>query len=103
MTKTPRKLVPLAVALLALAAPTSAQKAGKIPADADIPIKLKKLKAVAKDKTFERDAQGINIIDVLIQKQQRGLNSKDQKSVVKGLDSLLNKGRLRPVSKVQIY
>ena len=46
MTKTPRKLVPLAVALLALAAPTSAQKAGKIPADADIPIKLNKLKVV---------------------------------------------------------
>lgn len=103
MTKTSNQLVSLAVALLALAAPTVAQKADKIPADADIPIKLKKLGQVAKDKKFERDAQGIQIIDVLIQKQQRGLNAKDQKSVVKALDSLLNKGRVRPANKVQIY
>jgi hypothetical protein len=95
----------LAAALfaLALAHPASAQKAEKLPADPDVPVKLKELAEVAKDRKFTRDAAGIEIIDVLIQKQDKGLNDKDQKQVVKGLDSVLNKGRLRPAEKSQLY
>ena len=88
---------------LALAQPASAQKAEKLPADPDVPVKLKELAEVAKDRKFTRDAAGIEIIDVLIQKQDKGLNDKDQKQVVKGLDSVLNKGRLRPAEKSQLY
>ncbi|MGC6487464.1 MAG: hypothetical protein ACON4Z_07455 [Planctomycetota bacterium] len=95
----------LAAALLALALahPATAQKTEKLPADPDVPVQLKELAGVAKDRKFARDAEGIQIIDVLIQKQDKGLNEKDQKQVVKGLGSLLNKGRLRPANKSQLY
>lgn len=100
-----RALSSLAAVLFALtfAPPAAAQKADKIPADPDVPVQLKKLAAVAKDRKFTRDAEGVQIIDVLIQKQDKGLNDKDQKMVVKGLDGVLNKGRLRPATKSQLY
>lgn len=88
---------------LALAQPAVAQKPAKIPSDPDVEVQLKELKAVAKERKFARDAEGVQIIDVLIQKQEKGLNDKDQKSIVKGLDSLLNKSRLRPADRAQLY
>jgi len=103
MTMTSRTLVVVVSALLSTAAPAAAQKPAKIPADPDVPIKLKELKVIAKDKKFARDAEGIQIIDVLMQKHQKGLSEKDQKGIVKGLDSVLNKARVRPINKSQIY
>ena len=95
----PKLSLAAAALAFALAQPAVAQKPAKIPSDPDVEVQLKELKAVAKDKKFARDAEGVQIIDVLIQKQQKGLNAKDQKSIVKGLDSLLNKSRLRPADR----
>lgn len=105
MTYDSRAATSLAAGLfaLALAGSAVAQKADKIPADPDVPAKLKQLASVAKDRKFSRDAEGIQIIDVLIQKQDKGLNAKDQKLVVRGLDGVLNKGRLRPATKSRLY
>ena len=102
MTKT-RNLISLVAITLALTAPVAAQKKAKIPSDPEVATKLKALKSIAGDKKFTQDAKGIEIIDELIQKQEKGLNAQDQKNVAKGLDSLLNKGRLRPATKAQIY
>jgi len=90
-------------AAFALAPTASAQKPAKIAPDKEVADKVKTLKAVAKDKKFTRDAEGIGIIDVLIQKNEKGLNDKDKKSIVKALDGVLNKGKVRPANKAQIY
>ena len=104
MRTTPRSPVLLVTAVLfAMASPAAAQNDKKIPADPDVPAKLKLLKEVGKDKKFARDAEGVGIIDVLMQKQDKGLNAKDQKAIVKGLDALLSKDRLRPADKAQLY
>ena len=102
MTNT-RTLLTLAAFTFALATPVAAQKAAKVAVDPTVATKLKELKAIAADKKFAQDAKGIQIIDELIQKHEKGLHPKDQKSIVKGLDSLLNKGRLRPAAKAQVY
>lgn len=93
----------LTVAALTMAPAAVAQKPAKIAPDKEVAEKLKTLKAVAKEKKFARDAEGIGIIDVLIQKNEKGLNDKDKKSIVKALDGVLNKGKVRPANRAQIY
>ncbi|MCK5943795.1 MAG: hypothetical protein KAI24_17555, partial [Planctomycetes bacterium] len=39
----------------------------------------------------------------LMQKHDKGLNPKDQKAIVKGLDQVLNKYKVRPPNKAQLY
>ncbi|MFN3239881.1 MAG: hypothetical protein ACE37K_00015 [Planctomycetota bacterium] len=93
----------LLAAAFAMAPSATAQKPKKIAPDKEVAEKVKVLKEVAKDKKFTRDAEGIGIIDVLMQKNEKGLNDKDKKSIVKALDGVLNKGKVRPANKAQIY
>ncbi|HEB53667.1 MAG TPA: hypothetical protein ENI87_10485 [bacterium] len=97
-----RATLPLVV-LGHLAVASCAQKPKPIPPDPEVAAKVKELAAVAKDRKFLLDAKGVQIIDLLIQKQQKGLNPKDEKAIVKALDKLLNKARRRPANRAHIY
>lgn len=73
------------------------------PPDKEVAEKIAVLEEVGDDKKFARDAEGIEIIDVLYQKHEAGLNEKDQQLIVKALDTLLNKSRRRPFNQIKIY
>ena len=96
----------LLVSLLALTATLPAQGgAGAAPdkPDKEVAEKLKALKAVVADVKFEHDAEGLDIITVLVQKWRAGLGEKDQKDIVKGLEDVLLKGKVRPADRIQLY
>lgn len=73
------------------------------PPDKEVAEKVALLDQIGDDKKFARDAEGIEIIDVLYQKHEAGLNEKDQQLIVKALDALLNKQPRRPFNQIKIY
>lgn len=73
------------------------------PPDAELPGKVDELKDIVNDKKFTRDAEGLGVITTLVQKWQQGLNDKDKAVVVKALDGVLQKGKLRPADMGQLY
>lgn len=107
MTTTSRALSPFALAALmaAFALPGTAcsQKPKKLAPDKEVAEKVGILTKIAKDKKFSRDAEGIQVIDILMQKHEKGLAEKDRKMVVKALDGVLNKNKVRPPDRTQLY
>jgi hypothetical protein len=83
-------------------APTPAP-AAEIKPDKEVAEKLDQLKDIVDDKKFARDGEGFDVITVLVQKWQGGLGDKDKKSVVKGIENVMLKGKLRPSDKAQLY
>ena len=77
--------------------------AAEIKPDKEVAQKLDQLKDIVDDKKFARDGEGFDVITVLVQKWQGGLGDKDKKSVVKGLENVMLKGKLRPSDKAQLY
>jgi hypothetical protein len=71
--------------------------------DKEVAEKVELLEDIAKDKKFERDAEGLAVIDVLYQKQEAGMIEKDEQMVAEALDDLLNKGKVRPHDQTQLY
>jgi len=80
-----------------------AQKPAKPVPDKEVAEKVAQLKKVAADKRFREDARGVGLIDELMQKQQAGMIAKDEQLVVKTLDGVMNKGKVRPADKAQLY
>ncbi|MFK7741621.1 MAG: hypothetical protein AB8H80_14980 [Planctomycetota bacterium] len=100
------RATPLAALLLAIAlgpGDVSAQDPKKIPPDPEVAERVDVLTKVKKDRKFELDAKGVDAIDVLMQKHEKGLNEKDQKAIVKALDGVLNKSKVRPPNRAQVY
>ncbi len=90
------------LSVVALALPSAAQKdPAKDPAkgpDKEVAEKIALLKEVVADKKFTRDADGLQVIDQLLQKTQAqpGPDPKDQKDIVKALEHVLSQGKARP-------
>lgn len=80
-----------------------AQKPAKPKPDKEVAAKTAELKKVAGNKKFTEDGRGVGLIDDLMVKQQAGMIDKDQKLVVKTLDAVINKGKVRPANKAQLY
>lgn len=102
---------PLLVLLLTgCLAPARAQEPEKpaapveeIKPDKEVEQKLAQLKDVVADKKFARDGEGLDVITVLVQKWQGGLHEKDKKDILKGIESVFTKGKLRPSDNAQLY
>lgn len=75
----------------------------EIRPDKEVAAKLDQLKEIANDKKFARDGEGLDVITILVKKWQEGLNDKDKKEVVKGIEGAMTKGKLRPADKAQLY
>lgn len=71
--------------------------------DKEVAAKAAALKKVAANKKFTEDAKGVTLIDELMQKQQAGMIKKDEQLVVKTLDAVINKGKVRPSDKARLY
>ncbi len=94
-------MLPFAVGSLSAQAEPAPASANK--PDKEVAEKLALLKEVVEDRKCARDAEGLDLITVLVQKWQAGLADKDKRDVVKGLEGALNKGKLREPDKAQIY
>ncbi len=99
--RSPGSLVLAALCALAPAAP--AQKPPKKDQDPEVAAKVDLLDEVADDRKFERDAEGVAAIDVLYQKHEEGLHPKDEKMVLKALDDVLNRSKVRDANQTQLY
>lgn len=83
--------------------PTPASAPAKAEKDKEVADKLAALKDVVDDRKCARDAEGLDLITVLVQKWQAGLSDKDKKDVVKGIEGVLKGGKLRQPDKAQLY
>ena len=101
-TLTNRPLLTLA-ALLAFGAAAAAQDPDPKAPDPEIPAKVDQLEDCVKDRKLERDAEGVTVIDTLMQKIQAGVNEKDQKEITDALGDVLNKGKVRPPQDTGLY
>ncbi len=93
------------VTLLALlpAAGLPQDPAAKGP-DKEVAEKIVTLKEIVQDKKFARDAEGLQVIDVLLQKSKAGVDPKDQQAIVRALDAVLTLGpKVRPHDKTELY
>ncbi|HEX5053832.1 MAG TPA: hypothetical protein VFZ65_18785 [Planctomycetota bacterium] len=94
-------------ALLAVLAPVSAAVAPQDPKpkgpDKEVADKIATLKDVVLDRKMARDDEGRQIIDDLLIKMQAGLDPKDEKDVVKALDSVFMRGKVRPHDDTKLY
>lgn len=84
-------------------APEKPAAVEEIKPDKEVELKLGQLKEIVADRKLARDGEGLDVITILVQKWQGGLNEKDKKDVVKGLESVFTKGKLRPSDSAQIY
>ena len=89
--------------LLALPAATAQDPKDKPEPDPEVAEKVDVLKDIAADKKFERDAEGLGVIDFLYQKHEAGLAEKDAAMIVKALDNVLNRAKVRPPNQTQLY
>jgi hypothetical protein len=93
------------LSVVALALPSAAQKDPAKGPDKEVAEKIALLKEVVADKKFARDAEGLQVIDQLLQKTQAqpGPDPKDQKDIVKALEHVLSQGKARPHDKTELY
>lgn len=77
--------------------------ADKLKPDPEVPKLLATLKEIVMDKKMARDAEGVQVIDLLTTKVAGGLADKDRKSVAKGLEGVFTQGKLRAPATIQIY
>ena len=104
-TTSPKPSLFAALCLIgALLAPSAtAQKPAKPVPDKEVAEKVAQLAKIAKNKKFTEDARGVEVIDVLMMKHTAGMIDKDRKMVVKALDGVLNKNKVRPPDNVGLY
>jgi hypothetical protein len=104
-----RRVGPFVLALIAVAMASPAQGGAppQPPAqpapDKEVADKLTELKEVVNDRKTSRDAEGCDVIAVLLKKWEAGLNDKDKAAVVKGFDSVFYNGKVRDPDKLQLY
>ena len=76
---------------------------GKGP-DKEVADKIETLKDIVLDKKFARDNEGVQIIDLLLEKLKAGLDEKDQQAIVKALEGVFMAGpKVRPPEKPDLY
>jgi hypothetical protein len=106
-SRTPLSLVTRCLFAVAVSGCLLAQVPGGTPAkpvpDPEVAQKVEQLTKIAKDKKFAEDARGRELIDALMVKQQKGMMDKDEAMVVKCLDTVLNKNKVRPVNNSVLY
>ena len=104
-TTSPKPSLFAALCLMgALMAPAiAAQKPAKPVPDKEVAEKVSQLTKIAKDKKFTEDARGIEVIDLLMMKHEKGLIDKDRAMVVKTLGAVLNKYKVRPPDNIRLY
>ena len=104
-TTSPKPSLFAALCLMgALLAPAiTAQKPAKPVPDKEVAEKVSQLTKIAKDKKFTEDARGIEVIDLLMMKHEKGLIDKDRAMVVKTLGAVLNKYKVRPPDNIRLY
>lgn len=71
--------------------------------DKEVAAKLAALKEVVLDRKMARDAEGLDLITVLVQKWEAGLGDKDKAAVIKGLEGVFLQGKVRDPDKLQLY
>jgi hypothetical protein len=91
------------LAFLACTALLPAQGGKPAAPDPEVAAKIEQLKEVVADRKMARDAEGIDVITVLVKKWQGGLVDKDQKEVIKGLGAVFTQGKVREPDKMQLY
>jgi len=86
-----------------LMAQVPAGKPAKPTPDKEVEEKCDQLDKIAKDKKFTEDARGVELIDALIVKHDKGLAEKDDEMIVKSLDAVFNKTKVRPADQIRLY
>jgi hypothetical protein len=71
--------------------------------DQEVADKITLLKECVLDKKMARDAEGVQAIDVLVQKLQAGVIDKDRQAIAKALDGALTQGKLRAHDSISLY
>lgn len=89
--------------LALLTMPLLAQSPPAKGPDKEIAEKVAVLKEVVADKKFTRDAEGLQVIDFLLQKVQGTIEPKDRTIVVKALGDVFTGGKVRPHDKIELY
>lgn len=77
--------------------------AEKLKPDPEVPKQLATLKEIVMDKKMARDAEGVQVIDLLTTKVGAGLAEKDRKAVAKGFEGVFTQGKLRESASIQLY
>lgn len=88
-------------ALMAMA-PAQDPEPPKEP-DKEVAEKIDVLKDVVLDRKMERDEEGVKLIDELNMKMQAGVHPKDRASIVKALEDVFFKGKLRSPDRTSLY
>jgi hypothetical protein len=89
--------------LLAAQNPAPAPTPPKGP-DKEVAEKIATLKECILDKKCARDAEGVNVVDFLLQKLQGGtLEAKDKAAVVKVFGEVFTGGKVRPHDQTSLY
>lgn len=71
--------------------------------DKEIAAKVDELKDIVADRKHSRDAEGLEIIDALLQKLIAGVGPKDAQSITKSLDGVLSQGKVRQPENTGLY
>jgi len=71
--------------------------------DKEVAEQVDLLKAVVLDKKCARDEEGVQAIDVLLQKLRAGVEPKDQQAILKALDGVFSQGKLRERDNIKLY
>ncbi|MBL8727265.1 MAG: hypothetical protein JNM25_02465 [Planctomycetes bacterium] len=71
--------------------------------DKEIAEKIEALKDVVLDRKTEHDEQGVKLIDELNMKMQAGVHPKDKAAIVKALEDVFFKGKLRAPDHTSLY
>jgi hypothetical protein len=71
--------------------------------DKEIAAKIDALKDVVLDRKMEHDEEGVKLIDELNMKMQAGVHPKDRTAIVKALEDVFFKGKLRSPDRTSLY
>lgn len=71
--------------------------------DKEVADMCDRLKDCVNDKKVARDAEGVDLIDKLLQKVDAGVDPKDKVMILKQLDAVFTQGKLRPFDRTELY
>lgn len=89
--------------LFVLATMASAQEPEPKEQDKEIAAKIEALKEVVLDRKVEHDDEGVKLIDELNMKMQGDVHPKDRTLIVKALEDVFFKGKLRQPDRTVLY
>lgn len=89
--------------LFVLATLAHAQEPGPKEQDKEIAAKIDALKEVVLDRKTERDDEGVKLIDELNIKMHGEVHAKDRLAIVKALEDVFFKGKLRQPDRTVLY